>query len=191
MSKPKETTTWMGIACVIRKKNMEEKREEYIQMAENMSKQSFWNRCWFNLMEYYLSTKMYSHCELAFPLSNGNVVCYTATRQNGVCEMERAFNNNYYEWFDLEVTMEEAKKVQRFCKSQLGKIWDEKSAKSSVLFPVVNEKRDGNWWCCSFVVAALQKIGIIKYYNPYSLDIDDLVLLIKQSKRRKIALNPT
>ena len=46
------------------------------------------------------------------------------------------------------------------------------------------------YWCASFTVAALHKIGILKYYRINTLDIDDIIEILEKSNRKIISSTP-
>lgn len=157
--------------------------EEFKRMRGCMYNWSLW------LMDLYVSTKRFSHCEIALPCENdpSQLLAYTVTQKDGCIVVMREFLNPNYKWICLRLeSYSDYKKIVKFCDKQLGKPWDRNAAQCSVFWPTFNKKEDGNWWCASLVVAALKKVGYLKHYSPYNLEIDeihDLLLSIDPLKR--------
>jgi hypothetical protein len=188
-----EYRAWIAVAFVDQKKDRRYYPNKYAQYSRYLETLSCIKRCQMWCIDGYVENQKYSHCELALPLPNTKreVLAYSVNQSDGVFWMTREFNNPSYDWIILQVSHSQFEKLIDFCDKQLNKKWDAEAARRSVYWPVVNKKRDGNWWCSSFVVAALQEIGYLKYLNAWALDIDDVYNLLSiHDKRNDLAITP-
>ena len=188
MSK-KRDSIWLGIGFVNREKLFES--DKYQEQLEYINNGPFFERIFNCLISLYTCNMTFTHCELAFRTKKKEYVeAYGVNKEKGVFKIERTFDNEYYEWISIDINESEAEKIKNFCNDQREKKWCRGSLVQQTFFPVVNEERNGDWWCSSFVVAALQIINILSGYNPYSLDIDDVYNLLSKSNRTYLALDP-
>ena len=173
----------IGLAYVNREKEREFNKDKYER------EDSDWSCCSIDsvrdwVIERYNSKQKYIHCELAFAIPNGpNCLAYGVFEDKGVVEMQRTFSNKSYQWIFLTVTQEQYNSVIRFCKKQVGKPYDYSSTSWRLIAcPIVADYKQ--WWCASFVHAALQKAGLLKHYTVNTLDVDDIVDLISKHKKK-------
>ncbi len=185
MEQPKSTTT-LGLAYVNREKEREFNKAKYEAAA------SEWTCCSIDslrdwVIERYNSKQKYIHCELAFsiPDDEHNCLAYGVFEDKGVVRQKRTFSNESYQWIFLNVTPVQYTAVSKFCNQQVGKKYDYSSTGWRLIAcPIISDKI--TWWCASFVHAALQKAGLLKYYSVNTLDVDDIVELVSKQQKRII-----
>ena len=134
----------------------------------------------------YLRTQKYVHCELFFPCLDENfdthVVAFGVFSNEGVFMKKREFTNPAYRYIFLHANHREYSTVFQWCSRQVGKKFDEYGMRWSPFWPTRCSGEE--WYCLSFTVAALNLIGILKTFQPTSLDTDDLVELLTVHPRK-------
>lgn len=143
-------------------------------------------KCFKCIIKCYLKRQEYIHCEIVFPIEkkgNQQSLAYGVFQDTGVFEEYRTFTNPNYEYINLKVTSKEYDKILKFCQSQIGKEFDWFGAHISYFWAF---RQKNKWWCGPFVVKALQKIKLLKYYKPETLSIDNIYYLCKEQGERNI-----
>jgi hypothetical protein len=153
--------------------------------------------CKKRAVEVYYASQKYMHCELAFFLKNGSetgskdVLAFGAASELGVFRKERTFSNPSYEWIFLKTTREQALDILFFCESCVGQSYDNVGVEWSKCwpsYPYVDKANKKTWWCSSFVVEALQVMGLFNTVIPQTLDIDDIIAFLEEHPLRIINL---
>lgn len=144
---------------------------------------SFFSRMREFFTEIYLLNKKYVHCELALPNIEDSTSCiaYGVFSDQGVFKKTRTFSNPSYGCLILSVSQSELATISDFCTSHLNEPFDEKGYIWSPFWQLKSKKK--TWYCTSFVIAALQSIGILKGYPITSLDTDDIVKILSNHKK--------
>jgi hypothetical protein len=146
----------------------------------------------------FLSIQKYKHIEIAFPCDStpdGDCVTFGVFSDgNGIKERIRKFTNPAYEWLELTVTDKEYDILMNFCRARVSfvngtqeRAYDETSLFMSQIWPT---ERENKYWCVSFVIAALQEIGMFRYYNKNTFTIDEAVEYLKKHHKIKAGLPP-
>jgi hypothetical protein len=169
----------------------EEELEEIEDRFNNHFKKNYgcFNYYFFlPIISYYVKSKLYNHIEIAFPIENRPdiVFSYSVFQDNGVYRDERSYTNSNYFFMYFRISLKNRNKMIKFLDRQYfkQKNWDYNGAKKSVIFPIVNEDFDDNWWCTSLVFRAIQIGGFLTEYNPYAMETDDIYYMLKHDKRR-------
>jgi hypothetical protein len=188
---------WVAIVCLNRKKNEIEKSLSKSKEGKTIplmeSNKPLFIRIRDYVISYYLSKQRYVHIELAFPTEGvyKTAECRSfsvfSDDQTGIREAMRKFTNKSYEWIFLSVTLAEKAKMLRFCESRhsfaLGRndrAYDETSLFMSQIWPI---KRENRYWCVSFVISALQEIGMFRYHSANTFTVDEAVVYLRKHSR--------
>jgi hypothetical protein len=145
--------------------------------------------CKTKLIEMYYSSQKYMHCELAFFLQNGqeNVLAFGAASDLGVFKKERTFSNPSYDWIFLKTTRAQALEIFFFCENAVGQSYDPVGVQWSKVwpsYPYQDSSGQKTWWCSSFVVEALQLMGLFNTVIPQTIDIDDIIAFLEEHPLR-------
>jgi hypothetical protein len=100
----------------------------------------------------------------------------------GVEPVLRPFSNPAYQFLHLRVSRQEYMTALDFATKQIGKPFDSAGASWRLMvWPVAPTHK--RWWCASLSHAILKRAGMLLYYQLNTLDVDDVVRYVKQSKR--------
>lgn len=190
----------IAIACLNRKRHEEEKLNKINDTKEYpITNKPFLVRIRDSIIDFYASYQEYCHIEIAFPIENSKTgECYSYSVYSDdyphIKKRKRTFSNPAYDWISLCVSEKEYETVERFCSNKTAyaeitreKIYDENSLFLSQIWPVTKENR---YWCVSFVIEALQKIGMFKYYNKNTFTVDEAVAILRKHNRKSISIKP-
>ena len=144
------------------------------------------------------------HCEIAFghrffpagKLDPNHMWAYGIMRHDDKGEggkvfgKQRTFSNPGYSWVQLEIDMDDALVIHRFCQSQVGKPYDYGGGERSVLLPRPVQRMGRRWYCANLTVCALQQAGILTGLNPNVLTMDDIYRLLKNHPKRVTSTIP-
>lgn len=179
---------------LVSKKEEEDSDDDDDTVAPACASLDNWQRSMFwslkkKLVEIYYSSQKYMHCELAFFLRNGkeNVLAFGAASDLGVFKKERTFSNPSYEWIFLKTTPQQAMDIFFFCESCVGQSYDSVGVEWSKFwptYPYVDANGKKTWWCSSFVIEALQLMGLFNTVIPQTLDIDDIIAFLEKHPLR-------
>lgn len=186
---------WVAVGFLNHQKYKElypEKQEEYKKFRR--AKGFFYNIVMF-FVDAFLDTQQFSHCELCLPLKSTReqVLAFGVTQKDGCFAQKRSFaNNDSYEWIGLRLDSEQQYlDLVQFCDAQEGKTWSIAAAQRSMCFPVNNPQMNGDWWCGSFVIASLKKVGFFKGYHAYNWTIDEIYEFLSKHQKRTWELLPS
>jgi hypothetical protein len=99
----------------------------------------------------------------------------------GVEPVLRPFSNKAYQFLHLRVTRQQYTEALLFATKQIGKPFDSDGASWRLMvWPVAPTHK--RWWCASLSHAILKRAGLLLYYQLNTLDVDDVVRYVKQSK---------
>ncbi len=141
-------------------------------------------------IDMYNASQKYMHCEIAFFLKEDNeidVLAFGAASELGVFRKKRTFSNPSYRYIFLETTRAQALEIYHFCDSCVGQQYDIVGVQWSKFWlslPYEDENGNRTWWCSSFVVCALQRIGLFNTVLPYVIDIDDIISVLERHRLR-------
>jgi hypothetical protein len=191
----------IAIAYITLKKDRELNGERYNGDFVKQGASTLWTRVKSFLIDYYLRFQKYSHIELAFPdevTGSGKCTSFSVSIDAGLECRERLFTNPAYKWIFLSVTAEEKKTLLDSCHQEEVFCSHQRQTKGIISYDAANmhclavwpSRTRNKWTCTSFTVTQLQKIGILKHYNPHALDIDDVIFLTKHHSRRMMSFSP-
>ncbi len=152
----------------------------------------------------YMGNLRWRHCEIAFghrffpegKLAEGHMWAYGIMRHDDtggggkVFGKERTFSNPGYSWIHLELDMADALVIHRFCKGQVGKLYDYGGGERSVLLPRSVHRMGRYWYCANLTACALQQAGILTGLNPNVLTMDDIYRMLKNHPTRMTSTIP-
>ena len=106
------------------------------------------------LIRFYTFSK-YSHCELLF-----NDGSWFGCKPNGDTKTNYRSRiiNDKWDFIELNITLEEEKKIKIWCDNEVGCSYDWKGIFLSQILPFGEQSRD-KWFCSEICVEALQVIG--------------------------------
>ncbi len=148
------------------------------------------------LIRWFAKDMVYKHCEIAFtkdliegkPIPEGYVLAHGIIRDGALFGKYRTFSSDQYEWKWISVPQEGAKRMQQFCKNQMGKPYDAAAAKRSAFWPKACDYK--KWYCTDFVVVALQQGGIMMGKNPRSQTTDDVYDIMCDQGNKVVRMSP-
>ncbi|KKK90635.1 hypothetical protein LCGC14_2721030 [marine sediment metagenome] len=166
-----------------------ERDENYKRRQKMMKKTTFCSKLKLYMIDFYNSFQKYIHCEIIFlseQNKNNNINClaFAAFEDQGVVKTQRTISNPSYCYIFLKVSKKQYDNAKKFCEYQVGKNYDSQSASWRLLVWPIRKSINNTWWCASFVHACLQKIDLLKYYQINTLDVDDIVSLVKEHPER-------
>ena len=153
-----------------------------------------WKALVGQLTHLYLTKQTWLHIEVAFfgPDSNdtGKCTAFGVTR-DGAFKQERVFRKDSYHWIFIDLKDETSLNTMRaFCEREVRKNarFDVMGVRRAVCWPRPPLKN--HYWCVTFAVKALQQGGILKYYRPETLDVDDVIAMLENHPCTMIGLSP-
>ncbi len=147
----------------------------------------FWS--WFSyfrslIIYTYRKSEVYDHAEMCF--SQGEfMMAYTSTETDGVNRRDgRTFLNTDYNFIWLRISASEYKTLCEFLDGKVNNRcrFDAAGTFRMPFCPKVPPDTH-KFWCASFLVSALQQIGIFRSYECNQLDVDDIVALLQNHPR--------
>jgi hypothetical protein len=194
-------TSWVAVAFMNREVELEQKKElakNDIEAQPIVQNKPFFIRLRDKVIELFLQNQEYIHIELAFTCetteTEGECIAYGAFSKIGLASKIRKFTNPSYEWVYLRVTKLEMEKIKTFCETRISfarsiddRIYDETSVFMSQIWPLY---RNHKYWCVSFVIKALQEIGMFKYFSSETFTVDEAVHYLRNHERTIIGIPP-
>jgi hypothetical protein len=176
-----DSMSTIGIAYVDGKMEAELKKNSAQVKRKYSVTPGLFQTLYHHLVSYYQGTQIYTHCELVFPQersNSGTYLAYGVFSDEGVFVRERTFTNPAYKVLYLSLPRKNVSAALAFCKSQVGKGFDEIGMRYSAVWPLRTSPKKRGWWCTAFTATALQRAGVLREYQPNSLDTDDIVGLL-------------
>lgn len=198
----------LTIAYISRERDLEHNHERHEEARA--SRALCTARAWRDrFIEMYSARQQYTHVEIVFPLDSLTpderakyrvktpkgfpisecVLAFAAFSDRGVTVMARPFTNKGYQFREIQVTRDQVNRALAFALKQVGRPYDSVGASWRLLVWPSAPTRE-RWWCASLTHAILQRVGVLKNYPLNTLDVDDIVHLVKQSSRAKAGTTP-
>ncbi len=198
----------LTICYISRERDQEFNSERHAEARENRTCCSV--RSWKDrLIDMYSNRQENTHVEVAFPLNaltqaqrqaygvrvpkgvsiEECVLAFGAFSNKGVVATARPFSNPGYRFIHVAVRRVEFTRALNFALKQNKKPYDSAGA-SWRLMVWPSPPTYKRWWCASLTHAILKKVGMLRHYMLNSLDVDDIVKLVKHSGRRRQAMTP-
>lgn len=177
--------TWIGFAYVDRLTEMEINKELHKDEKYNTEKSAF-ATAYELITNLYVGNQRFVHCEIVFPMTDseetGEYLAYGVFSNVGVFCKKRTYKNPAYRIIYLRISPMESQIARDFCAPLVGKPFDAVGMRWSPIWP---QKVDNTrFYCISFSMTVLRRIGILKTYPPTSLDTDDIVELLDNHPRK-------
>jgi hypothetical protein len=184
---------WVAIVFMNRQVDEQLNGRNFDIESQKPKKISLFKQVRRRLIQWYISGQSFSHIEIAFPEDSPKKKClsFSAYGKTGLEMKERTYENPAYELIYISVTSAERAQIQTFCEASVcvsneirerggRSVYDESGMFWSQIWPVYN---DSKYWCLTFVVRALQKIGMFAYVKAETFTIDDAMAYLQLHKR--------